>query len=209
MNKTHSESIGYTIFASGNSEFFQAAPIPLAGCFDAAFVDDDSPVFRKELPEFLSVDSRPKGDGGVVLAGIVGVFAFFSTWLLKKVLDDFYEIKLRPSIRNALGAADEKLEGVNATKPKMLMVGISYSDRQILILIGIVGDSFEEILAAEHMIPAVHANAVLWAENNPSEFPIHLYIVDHGTSNVEPMLCHDLTSVHRSIANLERSEGQK
>ncbi|MBL8856399.1 MAG: hypothetical protein JNK57_20705 [Planctomycetaceae bacterium] len=208
MNNTHSESIGYTIFASGDSEFFNAAPIPLADCFEAAFVNDDSPVFTSELPEFLSVDSRPKADGGVVLAGIVGVFAFFSAWLAKKVLDDVYEIKLRPSIRKALGAADDKLDGANAAKPKMLMVGFSYSDRQIFILIGIVGDSFEEILASEHMIRTVHENAIQWAEKNPSEFPIHLYIVDRGTTNVEPMLYHDLALVHRSIANLERSEGQ-
>jgi len=208
LNNTQSESIGYTVFASGDSEFFRAASILLAECLKTAFVDDDSPVLTTELPKFLSVDSRPKADGGVVLAGIVGVFAFLTTWFAKKLLDDVYEIKLRPSIREALGAADVKLDGANAAKPKMLMVGISYSDRQIFILIGVVGDTFEEILASERIIPMVHANAVQWAEKNPSNLPVHLYIVDRGTTNIEPMLYKDLASVHRSIANLERSEGQ-
>lgn len=208
LNNAQSETIRYTVFASGDSQFFNTASVPLAECLESAFVDDDSPVFTNDLPEYLSVDSRPKADGGVVLAGIVGVFAFLTTWLAKKVLDDVYELKLRPSIRKALGAADNQLKGTNAAKPKMLMVGISYADRQIFILIGIVGDSFEEILASEHMFHTVHANAVQWADDNPSDQPIHLYIVDRGTTNIEPMLYNDLTSVHRSISNLERAEKQ-
>lgn len=204
MSDANSSICGYTVFAGGNSQFFRSVSIPLIEALDEDLHNDNAVRFTKDLPDFLDVDSRPQMDAAIVIGGIVGVFAFFASWLATKVLDDIYEAKFQPAIKRALGSAENQIADHAGPKPMMLQVGISYADKRIFILVGIVGHTFAEILASEHMIATVHRNAVEWIENNSfTEQPIHLYIVNRGRVNFEPMLFDSLMLAYRHIKSID------
>lgn len=203
MSNSEISTCSYTVFAGGDHHFFSSVSIPLAEILGDNLKNDDSATFTNDLPEYLAIDSRPTADAAILIGGVVGVFIFFSSCLASKILDDIYEAKFQPAIKRALGAADNKLHGANATKPKMLQLGISYADKHVLILIGIVGDTFDDILNFEHMIKTVHRNAVEWIENNSFSEPIHLYIINCGNVNLEPMLFDSLMLAIRHIRSID------
>ena len=208
MTSTKNIECGYTVFSDGDKSWIRNVSIPLAEALEQIATDDNSISLRDELPEYLDVDSRTTADGAILIGGVVGVFAFFASWLATKILDDVYEAKFQPAIKNALKSANAKLQGANATEPKMLQLGISYADKRVFILIGIVADTFDEILHSEHMIKSVHANAVDWIKNNDLQHAIHLYIINRGNVNLEPELFENLELAHLHIRKLDfrRSE---
>lgn len=203
MTRPENTDCRITVFAGGDQHWFRNVSIPLIESLEHEIMDDDSITFKYDLPDYLQVDSRPKADAAVLIGGVVGIFAFFASWLATKVLDDVYEVKIQPAIRKALGAADTKLSGANATKPKMLQLGVSYADKNVFILIGIVDDTFDEILRAEHMVKSVHKSAVEWINKNDACQPIHLYIIDRGNVNLEPMQFDNLQLTHKHIQKLD------
>ena len=142
-------------------------------------------------------------DGSILIGGVIGVFTFFGTWVASKFLDEVYEAKFQPAIRKVLGLAGSNLTGANAKKPKMLQLGISYAEKNVFILIGIVEDSFEEILKSENRIKPVHANAVDWIDANGVGKPIHLYIINRGNVNLEPELFDTLGQAHNHVRKLD------
>jgi hypothetical protein len=204
MNNSATSTCAYTLFSGGDSQFLRSVSIPLAEVLGQDLANDESTRFTDDRPDFLNTSSRPGADATILIGGIVGVFAFFSSWLASKILDDIYETKFQPAIRKVLGAADAKLKGANAKKAKMFLMGISYADKEVFILIGIVGDTFAEILGWEHMIETVHGIAVRWIDSNSSDQPIHLYIVDRGKVNIEPILFDNLISAHGYIQYVDR-----
>ena len=204
MPADSTQSCSYTVFSGGDSAFIRSVSAPLSEALSADLAGDGEAIPADGLPEFLGeIDSRPQNDGGILIGGIVGVFAFFGSWLASKVLDDIYEAKFQPSIKMILGSADKKLDGANANQPKMLQVGFSFSEKCVFILIGIIDDTFDAILQSEHMIGTVHKNAVAWIEANELAAPVHLYLIDHGTVNLEPLVFDSLSAVHRHLRTIE------
>ena len=203
MTSTENTACGYTVFSGGDECWIRNISIPLTEALKQIAMHDDSITFRDELPDYLAVDSRPTADGAILIGGVVGVFVFFASWLATKILDDVYEAKFQPAIKKALGSADTKLSGANAKKPIILEVGISYTDKRVFILIGIVADTFDEILRSEHMIKSVHKNAVEWINNNDSQHPIHLYVINRVNVNLEPELFENLELAHRHLRNFD------
>ncbi|MBA3964362.1 MAG: hypothetical protein H0X47_01015 [Nitrospirales bacterium] len=202
MSNSDESRFGYTVFAGGDRNFLRSVSIPLVEILDNYLESDESATFTEDLPDYLAIDSRPAAEAAILIGGVVGVFAFFASWLATKILDDIYEAKLQPAIRRALGTADQKLEETNSRKAKMLLLGISYAEKRVFILICIVGETFVEILNSEHMIKMVHRNAVVWIENNSFSEPIHLYIVNHGNVNLEPLRFDSLALAHRHIRSM-------
>ena len=203
MNESESNNCEYTVFAGGDSRFFSSVAFPLTAALEEELRGDDSVKKTKKLPDFLHVDSRPQADASVIIGGVVGIFMFFTSWLGKKVLDEIYEAKFRPAIKRALGEVDNNMSKEKKRSLTMLQVGVSYNDKRVFILIGIVGYTFSEILASEHMLASVHRNAVEWIENNSFAEPILLYIINHGNVNVEPIRFDSLIHADRYIRTIE------
>lgn len=203
MNNSEISTCSYTLFSDGDHHFINSVSIPLATIISEKLENDDSVSFTNDLPQFLATDSRPTAEVSLLLAGIIGVFTFFTSKLASKVFDDIYKVKFQPAIMKALGAADNQLKGANATKPKMLQLGISYADKQVLILIGIISDSFDNILKFDHMITMVHQNAVEWIDKNSYNESIHLYIINGGKVNLEPRLFDNFTLANEHIKSLK------
>ena len=110
MPADSTQSCSYTVFSGGDSAFIRSVSAPLSEALSADLAGDGEAIPADGLPEFLGeIDSRPQNDGGILIGGIVGVFAFFGSWLASKVLDDIYEAKFQPSIKMILGSADKKL----------------------------------------------------------------------------------------------------
>lgn len=193
----------YSMFCWGNRIFLQSIAIPLVEILEDDFKNDDSQITSNEFPDYLKVDSIPTMDAGIVIAGIVGVFAFFASWVATKALDEIYKAKFQPAIKKALRNADKKFKDDKHPVPKMLQLGISYADKNIFILIGIVGDTFAEILNSENKIKTVHDNAVKWIESNSYSKPIHLYIMNKNYVNINPLLFENLNMAMGHIKTLD------
>jgi hypothetical protein len=129
MKSKDNAPCSYTVIASGDQHWLRDVPIPLTEALQLIARHDDSLQLQDEFPDYLYIDHQPKADGGILIGGVVGVFAFFASWLASKVLDDVYEVKFQPAIKKALGSADSKLSDSNAIKPKMLQLGFSYADK--------------------------------------------------------------------------------
>jgi hypothetical protein len=209
MNNANLVNCRYRVAASGNSDFYRAVSIPLAEALEHDLKRDDSATVANDLPDYIDISSEPMADGAVLIGGIVGVFAFFASWLATRLLDDIYESRFQPAIRRALGTADQRMHGANASKSKVLQVGISYADKRVFILIAIIAETFADVLNSEHMIKTVHHNAVLWIENNAFTEPIHLYIVNRGSVNLEPRLFNSLMLAHQHIRSIDINSHQR
>ena len=208
MKNIESIECSYTIFSGGDHHFYKAVTIPLATILNDKLKSDASISFTNDLPKYLSIDSRPIADASLLIGGIVGIFTFFASKLANKVFDDIYKVKFQPAIMKALGVADNKLSGANAKKSKMLQFGISYEDKQVLILIGILEDSFDDILKIDHIISTTHSNAVKWIDNNSYNGAVHLYVINGGQISLEPKLFDNLTLANEHIKTLTRNQNK-
>jgi len=62
----------------------------------------------RDFPEkdIFAIDSRVR-NSDIVTAGIFGVLLFLPGWFALKVLDDLYEVKIKPKIQDIIKKADE------------------------------------------------------------------------------------------------------
>lgn len=192
MNVMDKLKVSYTVSSSGDQHWLRAVSIPLAETLEQSFEHDDSIQRIDDLPDYLRIDAKPTADAAILIKGVVGIFATLGLTLGYKILDDVYEVKFRPAILKALGAADEKLSGANSSEAKALQLGIIYVDNDVTILITIVGRSFAEILKSENQILAIHSAAVEWIEQNEATERVHLYIVNGGKFDPKPLLFENL-----------------
>ena len=192
----------YTVYSGGKRSWLRAVSIPVAESLEEL----ESQTFRKrvDLPSYLEIESRITNDSGLAIAGVIGVFAFFASWLSAKVLDDIWETKFQPAFRKALGDADSKLPDAGDPVPKMLQIGISYADKQVFFLVALIGDTFDDILiSSESTLKAVHRNAIAWVEENGAKSPVHVYVVNRGKMNLEPHCFDNLILAHRYLDTMQ------
>jgi len=188
----------YATLIAGDASFIRAVGIPLDEALEEDLRDNGSLRNSDDLNEVLAVDERPRNDFGS-FSGIIGVVLFLTGWVTKKILDDVYTIKFQPTVKRILGQSDEQLTSFNARKKKMYQMGIWYDEQQAYILVGIVGNSFKDILNDHDLLPVVHMNAVSWIIKNGRGKSIHLYLLENGKMNITPLLFDKLVDMHRYI----------
>lgn len=178
--------VGITVstFCNGNSSVFRALGVPFSQSIE---VDDAIDIHNGDLPLPLQLQPRPRMAAGAIVAGIGVLIVFVGSWAAKKILDEFYAIKIRPKLRKVLGAPDAATLPNGPTNKWLFQVGIWYDEEAVFILLTIVGDSLEDLLRQEHLIPLLHSHAVAWFSQHGAKSSVHLYIAEAGRANLEPL----------------------
>jgi len=190
--------IGYSILSSGNARFLRALPIPLAS--NLASIAEDSGLKYRQLPDDMvfAVDSRPKALG-FEAAAAVGILLFVGSWFASKILDEIYDIKLKPIIRNVIQKADEIIIFGTRKRPLSFVVGINHQDIEKLVIVVLKTNEKGELLDKLEMIKNVHATARLNLEQAKYELPLLLYIIQDGRVNLEPIQLHNIQEAFERI----------
>jgi hypothetical protein len=97
------EKVAISVVGGGNSAFLRAFTIPLAEDLEKIEGFGNKTIPAKGVME---VDSRPKACD-LPTIGFFGVLLFIPGWFAKKVLEELYEIKIRPAVRRIIKEADK------------------------------------------------------------------------------------------------------
>ena len=194
----NSEGIGYSVLSLGNAGFLRALPIPLAS--DIEQIAEDAGLEYGPVPEneLFAVDARPKAIG-TETAAAVGVLLFVVSWLASKILDEIYDIKLKPIIRNLIQRADDIVIFGSKKRALSFVIGVYHKDREKLVLVALKGTEKVDILGKLDMIKNVHMVARQNMEKPEYEASLHLYIIEGGEVNVEPIQLSNLQQAYERI----------
>lgn len=177
----------FTTLVSGNSSFYKHVGIPLAGALERYLPNEGIYHVGDDIDEALALSRQPKAFVSLV-AGTVGVVLFVAGSLSKDVLHDIYIAKIQPTVKKVLASADKKLDGENVKGAKAYEAGFWYAEERVIILVAIIGDSFNTILKYHDMISDIHQSGIKWVQKNGRQKTVHLYKVEHGKVNLEPFL---------------------
>ena len=116
------------------------------------------------------------------LDALIGICLFLGGWAATKFLDEIYDIKLRPKIKEYFWPYIEK-HGPD----KKYSLAILAKKREAVgaVLICCIGSSIEEIESSERQIPAA-LNMAKELLNSSTENSVYLYVIENGTANLEP-----------------------
>lgn len=195
----NSSEIGYSVLSSGNAQFLRALPIPLAA--DMEVIADDSGLKYTPVPEddVFVVDTRPKAIGAESAAA-VGILLFVGSWLASKVLDEIYDIKLKPIIRNLIHKADEIVIFGSKKRGLSFLIGIYHQDKQKLVLVALKCREKEDLIGNLELIRNVHLAARQNVDQPKYGAPLHLYIIESGEVNVEPIQLNNMQQAYERIS---------
>lgn len=190
--------VGYTVLASGNAQFLRALPVPLAS--EMELIAKDSGLSYGPVPEddVFVLDTRPKAIGAETAAA-VGILLFVGSWLASKILDEIYDIKLKPIIRNLIHKADEIVIFGSKKRALSFVIGIYHQDKQKLVLVALKGVEKESFINKFEMIKHVHVVARQNLEQHKYEAPLHLYVIEDGGVNVEPIQLNNMRQAYERI----------
>lgn len=195
MNST---GIGYAVLSSGNARFLRALPIPLAS--DMELIAKDAGLRYMPVPDddIFAIDARPKAIG-VETAATVGILLFVGSWLASRILDEIYDIKLKPIIRNLIQKADEIVIFGSKKRALSFVIGIYHEDKQKLVLVALKSAEKEGFLSKLEMIKNVHAVARQNVKQRKYDAPLHLYVIEDGAVNVEPIQLNNMRQAYEHI----------
>ena len=102
MCKKMTEKISYSVAANGNSDFLRTIAIPLTEELGRL-----KETLYIEIPKKAAFehDSTPKALD-LTVAGFFGIVLFLPGWFAVKVLDEIYDIRIKPLIRKIIYKAD-------------------------------------------------------------------------------------------------------
>jgi hypothetical protein len=133
---------------SGNSKFIREFAIP--------FLDEIKPI-AKEYPvqgsNPFESNEEPKLQAHLSeIAGIIGIMAFVASWTATKLLDEVYDIKISPLVKDKL----RKYLGKSNTEPKYaLTITTLNREMNVSLVIACIGSTVEEIQKSEKHIKSI------------------------------------------------------
>jgi hypothetical protein len=182
---TTDEPWSYTVLFSGGSSHLRQLSLPFAEVLEAGLPDRSAvPPIHRTSASPLFLEGRHRNELSA-LEALAGVLLFLSTWGAKRILDDIYEVKIRPGFRALLGENLPRIEDANRPSfapPKhyCAVLAIWHERTQKAVVVAVIGTSAAEILAGEESIVQVHLEAEQLLDREPSPDPVLLYVVEAG-----------------------------
>jgi hypothetical protein len=173
----------YTIIAAGDSEVYREAAVPLASALEQVIPHRGGP-----LPSPLALPRDARNDVATVGVLLVGLILFVAKDMTKLAVTDVYTKLIKPRLNAVLEKIDIQLSGANRKTRRAFNCSIWYDEHDVLVSVMVVGNSFDEVVKQLHLIPVVHANALVWIAANGSQKPIHHYKIEAGHVNATPLL---------------------
>lgn len=181
------ESIGFTTIAEGDSKFIMTFGVPIAEELD-------------EMSAPLNMHVRPLPDHKMFLldtgaknietftVGVFGVLLFLPGWFAKKLLDEIYDLKLKPVVRKILKQANEIEIYASKKKYKTFTLSVYYKEYSTVVIVAVKERGLDELATSLDRIRAAHAAALATLQTSSSPEPVHLYLIKDGKVNVEPYM---------------------
>jgi hypothetical protein len=122
------ESIGFTTIVEGDSKFIMTFGAPIAE--ELAKLAEPLNMQLRPLPDhrMFVLDTRAKNIE-TITAGLFGVLLFLPAWFAKKLLDEIYDINLKPVVRKILKRADEIEIYSSKKKYKTFALSVYYEEK--------------------------------------------------------------------------------
>ena len=149
----------------------------------------------------LYMDTRPKADAGTVSGVVIGISLFVSAWAGKKVLDEFYEIKLRPKLVQLFSRILRKSDFPQGKGLEYQQL-VTFEDLGLTVVIRLLLNKENEIEESPNLLLSIHKLAADWIDKNGKKAPIHCYVVENGKSNIKPLF-------YSSLGEIKKEEREK
>jgi hypothetical protein len=177
--------IGYTTIVGGDSDFIRAFGIPTAEELEK--VAQRLNMQLRQLPDdgIFFVDTRPKNIG-TLTTGLFGILLFSPVWFGKKVLDEIYDLKLKPIVREIIKKADGIEIFTSKKKYKTFILSVFYEEYRTLVIVAVKEKAIDDLASNLDKVAAVHVSALAILQERRSSEPVHLYIVSDGKVNMKP-----------------------
>jgi len=198
--------IEYTLLIGGRNPLFREAIDHVCGDFNSIFEDEgwEQNKQRLESHPALYIDPHPKADAGVA-ALIVGVAVFVAGWASEKILDQFFEKKLRDGVSNLINAILKKCD-LNENQSIEFRHIVWYEDLELAVIIQLMVSNEDQLRENEQVLLQAHRNASSWVESHGKKSPVHSYVIESGKCNLEPALYNSLSEIDSIEANVSHEQ---
>ncbi len=187
--------INYSVLTQGNSTFLRAFSIPLAEELEKLDSIKGSDFPEKDV---FAVDSSIK-NFDIATAGIVGVLLFLPGWFAMKVLDDLYEIKIKPKIQDIIRKADD-IEIFKSSKQYFVhSLSIYHEELNVIVVVAAKEKGLDELHGSIEQLNNFTQVALNNLKNSPQENQVQLYILTEGKINLVPFIHENIESASRQI----------
>ena len=194
--------IKYTFYVGGQNPFLRIG-IDIFGeeikpLFDASNWEYSRDLMKNK--QTLYIDTRPTADAGTISGVVFGVSLFVSAWTGGKILDEFYDSKLRPAIVQLLSKMFKRSKFPQGKGIEYQQL-VTFEDLGLTVVIRLLLKDENEIEESLKLFLPVHRSAAEWIEENGRKAPIHCYIVENGKSNIEPLFYGSLEEIKKEERN--------
>lgn len=194
------EPIPYSCIAVGDKHLFNDYAIPFSE--EMSLLEKEGGVVYEKAPkiDLLKVNKSPRAFdiSGVWL---FGVLLFLPGWFAKKALDELYDIKIKPIVRNVILKADQIEILPRRKKHITFSMSLYHKERNVLVIVAVKEKTTLETSDSLNMVVKIHESAQSFIEVGGHKNQIHLYIIENGKVNVKPYVHENVESANLQIIN--------
>lgn len=187
----------FTVLGVGQANHLRNCCAPFAAALSSELANHEG-IPARHLENDSPLGFARRAQPRAALSGMeamVGVLLFVLGWGAKRVLDDVYEVKVRPHIRKLLG------ENVTpSVRPAIVVVAIWHERLQKGAIIAFGGDSLDGRSASEAKVSSIHLKAERLLELDQSGKPLVLFGVHNGLLVQGPLFFESLPQVYQHLS---------
>ncbi len=190
------EKISYSVVAGGNSNFLRAFAIPLA---DELGKLKETQYIEVPKNNIFEHDSNPKAFD-LATAGFFGIVLLLPGWFAVKVIDEFYDIKIKPLVRKIIYKADSIEIFSKRKNKKVFTLSVFHEECDVLVIVAIKEENLESMDAGLARFSSIHAAANNIIQSGSHKSEVHLYVLSGGKVNAQPYIHNNIESAHNQIS---------
>jgi hypothetical protein len=175
------------VSAAGNAEFYGDIVVPFA-----EEIGQVLPFHDGDIPQPMLGPKEPRIVNAYGLAVALGVTVYVMSHMGKKVLDDVYEMIVKPRLKPILEKIDAKLKRGGK---QSFNFTVWYEEFGAAISITVVAESSTNLIKQLELIPEVHRGGITWITTHGIKKPIHHYRIENGQVNPVPTLADSIGEV--------------
>ncbi len=143
-------------------------------------------------------DSRPKAIE-LPIAGVIGILLFLPGWFALKVLNELYDIKIKPVVRKVIEKADSIEVFASKKQFKIFTLEVFVEDRSVLVVLASKEKALKSLIESAEHLPNLLPQALRFIEEHDSENEVHVYVLSEGRVNALPSIHENVESAHREF----------
>jgi len=105
-----------------------------------------------------------------------------------RLTDDFYDVIVKPRVRKAFEALNQKLIPSNTKAKKVLILSVWYEQYDLVVSVSVIGEDFDKIIAQLDQVGVMQRNVLAQVAAAGVLAPVHHYTIEDGKVNTDPEL---------------------